>query len=241
LRLRRIHPDAAEIDALEAVSGLAGEPVLAVNMVASADGRAAHEGRTAPLSDAADREVFHLLRAQADAVLVGTGTLRTERYGRFTKDDRRLEIRRAAGLDPEPYGVTLTRSMDLPYEIPLFQDPGARVVVYTTSDRDPEPCPARLDVVRLDDLDPRAVVAHLRREYDVRCIVSEGGPTLNGPFFAAGVVDELFLCLAPAIVGGRRPLTILEGDLPAALGLELRQAVEHEGSLLLRYSVRPPG
>jgi riboflavin biosynthesis pyrimidine reductase len=241
MRLRRLHPEPGEIDALDAVSGLAGEPRLVVNMVASADGRAAWDGRTAPLSDAADREVFHLLRAQADAVLAGTGTLRTERYGRFTKDDRRRAVREAAGLDPEPYGVTLSRSLDLPYEIPLFQDPGARLVVYTDSDRDPEPCPARLDVVRLDDLDPRAVVSHLRREYDVRCIVSEGGPTINGPFFAAGVVDELFLCVAPALLGGRRPLTILDGDLPAPLGLDLRQVIEHEDSLLVRYAVRSPG
>jgi riboflavin biosynthesis pyrimidine reductase len=241
VRLRRLHPEPGEIDALEAVAELAGRDVLAVNMVASADGRAAYDGKTAPLSDAADREVFHLLRAQADAILVGTGTLRTERYGRFTKDDRRRDIRTAAGLDPEPYGVTLSRSLDLPYEIPLFQDPGARIVVYTDSDRDAEPCPARVDIVRLDDLDPRAVVAHLRREYDVRCIVSEGGPTLNGPFFAAGVVDELFLCVAPVLTGGRRPLTILDGDLPAAISLQLRQAIEHEGSLLLRYAVRPAG
>ena len=241
MRLRRLHPEPGEIDALEAVAGLAGRDALAVNMVASADGRAAYEGKTAPLSDAADREVFHLLRAQADAVLVGTGTLRAERYGRFTKDDRRRAIRAANGLDPEPYGVTLTRSLDLPYDIPLFQDPDARIVAFTTSDREPEACPAHLDVVRLDDLDPRAVVAHLRREYDVRCIVSEGGPTLNGPFFAAGVVDELFLCLSPALVGGRRPLTILDGELPAAVQLELRQVVEHESSLLLRYAVRAPG
>ena len=241
MRLRRLHPEPGEIDALEAVAGLAGEDLLAVNMVASADGRAAYDGKTAPLSDAADREVFHLLRAQADAVLVGTGTLRAERYGRFTKDERRRAIRADNGLDAEPYGVTLTRSLDLPYEIPLFQDPEARLVVYTTSDREPETCPARLDVVRLDDLDPRTVVAHLRREYDVRCIVSEGGPTLNEPFFAAGVVDELFLCVAPALVGGRRPLTILEGDLPAALRLDLMQAIEHESSLLLRYAVRHSG
>ena len=241
MKLRRLHPEPGEIDALEAVSGLAGEDVLAVNMVASADGRAAHEGKTAPLSDAADREVFHLLRAQADAVLVGTGTLRAERYGRFTKDERRRAVREDNGLDPEPYGVTLSRSLDLPYDIPLFQDPGARVVVYTTSDRDAEECPARVDVVRLDDLDPPAVLAHLRREYDVRCVVSEGGPHLNGPFFAAGVVDELFLCLSPALVGGRHPLTILEGELEAPLQLDLRHAVEHESSLLLRYAVRQAG
>src|SRR5439155_26267786 len=85
---RRLLPEPGELEGAEAVAGLAGREVLAVNMVASADGRAAFGGVTAPLSDPADRELFHLLRAQADAILFGTGTLRTERSGRVIKDER---------------------------------------------------------------------------------------------------------------------------------------------------------
>src|SRR5439155_1505353 len=110
---RRLLPEPGDLGGAEAVAGLAGREVLAVNMVCSADGRAAFGGVTAPLSDPADRELFHLLRAQADAILVGTGTLRTERYGRMIKDERRRAERAAAGLAPEPIAVTLTRALDL--------------------------------------------------------------------------------------------------------------------------------
>jgi riboflavin-specific deaminase-like protein len=241
MRFRRLHPQPGEIDSVEAVAGLAGRDVLAINMVCSADGRAAFEGVTAPLSDPADRELFHLLRTQADAIMVGTGTMRTEGYGRFTKDERRRALREAAGLKPEPIGVTLSRSLNLPYDIPLFQEPEAHIVVYTSSDREPEPCPAHVEVVRLPTVDAAAVVADLRERHGVRSILCEGGPHLNQPLLAAGVVDELFLTISPSLVGGLNPLTILEGELPATRPLELVQVLEHSGTLMLRYRVLPPG
>ena len=154
MKFRRLHPEPGELEGVEAVADLAGRDVLAVNMVVSADGRAAFEGKTAPLSDPADRELFHLLRSQADAILVGTGTLREERYGALTKNDRLRALRADAGLEPDAIGVTLTRTLDLPYDIPLFQDPASRLVVYTTAEREPEPCPAELEVVRLPGARP---------------------------------------------------------------------------------------
>jgi riboflavin biosynthesis pyrimidine reductase len=237
VKLRRLLPEPGEIDVVEAAAGLAGRETFAVNMVASADGRAALEGRTAPLSDPADRELFHTLRAQADAVLVGTGTLRAEGYGPFTKNERLRELRAGLGLAPAPLGIVMTRTMDLPYQAPLFQDAGSRIAVYTSAGAGAQPCPATLEVHHLDVLDPRAVVAHVRETYGVRCILGEGGPHINAPLFAAGVVDELFLTVSPTLAGGHDVLTIIEGDLPAPLALELRQALVHEGTLLLRYRV----
>jgi riboflavin biosynthesis pyrimidine reductase len=241
VKFRRLFPEAGEIDGVQAVADLAGRPVLAVNMVVSVDGRAAFEGKTAPLSDPADRELFHLLRAQADAILVGTGTLREERYGPLTKNERLRALRADAGLAPEAIGVTLTRTLELPYDIPLFQDPASHFVVYTTSDREPESCPAQLEVVRLPVLDPTLAVEDLRANRGVRCVLCEGGPRLNTPLFAAGVVDDLFLTISPTLVGGIDPLTIIAADLPGVASLELRQVLEHESTILLRYAVGPPG
>jgi riboflavin biosynthesis pyrimidine reductase len=241
MRFRRLFPEAGEIEGIQAVADLAGRPVLAVNMVVSADGRAAFEGKTAPLSDPADRELFHLLRSQADAILVGTGTLRDERYGPLTKNERLRALRAQAGLAEDAIGATLTRTLDLPYDIPLFQDPATRFVVYTSADRDPEPCPAQLEVVHLPLLDPTLAVEDLRARHGVRCVLCEGGPRLNTPLFASGVVDDLFLTISPALVGGLDPLTIIAGELPETLSLELRQVLEHDSTLLLRYAVRPAG
>ena len=59
----------------------AARPFLLLNMIATADGRATIGGRTAPLANRADYELFHALRERADAVMVGAGTVRVEGYG----------------------------------------------------------------------------------------------------------------------------------------------------------------
>src|SRR5688572_29282168 len=84
---RRLLPDAAEAltaaDVAAAVPGPApgDRPFVLVNMIATADGRVTIAGRTAPIANRADNELFHALRARADAVMVGAGTVRVEGYG----------------------------------------------------------------------------------------------------------------------------------------------------------------
>src|ERR1700693_6019696 len=56
-------------------------PYVMLNMVSTVDGRASIDGRSGPLGNRADRELFHALRAAVDGVLVGAGTVRAERYG----------------------------------------------------------------------------------------------------------------------------------------------------------------
>ena len=93
MRLRRLHPDAAVVTVDEVADSLrlteragAERPFVVCNMVSTADGKATIEGRSGPIGGDADRRLFHALRGQVDAVLVGTGTLRVERYGRLVRD-----------------------------------------------------------------------------------------------------------------------------------------------------------
>ena len=67
-------------------------------MVSTLDGKATIDWRTQGLSTEVDRQLFHHLRTQADAVMVGAGTVREERYGRMTKNDELREKRVAEGL-----------------------------------------------------------------------------------------------------------------------------------------------
>src|SRR5689334_9507036 len=102
----RIHPDvatgltadavAAALRARKGTGPFLARPALALNMIATADGRATVEGRTAPIANRADYELFHALRAQADAVMVGAETVRVESYGPM-----------------EQIAVLLTRSCDV--------------------------------------------------------------------------------------------------------------------------------
>jgi riboflavin-specific deaminase-like protein len=244
MRLRRLDPDPAEVTPLEAAQSLhpaehapAARPYVLANMVSSADGHATLAGKSGGLSNEADRELFHALREQVDAVLVGTGTLRTERYGPFVRDPERRARREATGLAPNPIGCTVTRSMVLPDDIPLFQDPDSTIVVYTSSDDEPPDVAARLQVTRLpaEMLTLTSALERLRADHDVRSVLCEGGPTMLGALLVEGLVDELFLSVAPRLVGGHG-LAVVEGPaLPEPAELDRAWVLESDGVLFLRY------
>jgi len=249
VRLRRLLPEPGELTVVDAVSGLdlaarapAQRPYLVCNMVSSADGRAALAGKSGGLGNAADHELFHELRTAADAVMVGSGTLRTERYGRFVRDPARRARREDAGRSPDPIGCVVSRSLRVPTEIPLFQDPDSTIVIYTSSERELAPCPARVLVTRLPEaeLTLTSVLGRLRADHDVRSVLCEGGPTILGALLAEGLVDELFLSLAAKLAGGGHDLTTVEGPgLTDPVELELVWALESEGCLFLRYMIDP--
>jgi riboflavin biosynthesis pyrimidine reductase len=225
----------------------AGEelPYTVVNFVSSVDGHAAFHGRSGPLGDAADRELFHALRARADAVLAGTATVRVERYGRLIRDAGARERRRAAGRRPEPLMCLVTRTGELPGEAPVFSEPEARIVVFAPGGTEPPAAPARVEVVALDagELTLTTALRRLRADFGVRLLLCEGGPTLFAALLQERLVDELFLTLAPKLAGGGPAPAVTQGpELPRLVPLELVWALEHAGSLFLRYRLRadPP-
>jgi riboflavin biosynthesis pyrimidine reductase len=157
-----------------------GRPFVAVNFAATLDGRATIGGVSGPIGSETDTKMLVGLRTRFDAVMIGAGTKRAERYAGF---EQRLVV-----VESGPEG-----RVDLP-----------------------------------------ALLRDLREE-GVRALICEGGPTLHAALQAAGLVDELFLTIAPKLTGGDAP-HILEGDpLPAAAGLELVWLLEHEGELFARY------
>lgn len=212
-------------------------PYTVVNFVASVDGRATLSGRSAPLSDAGDRMLFHTLREEVDAVMAGTGTLRIERYGRLIKDPDARRRRLARRLQPEPLAVVVSRSGEVPYEIPLFSEPEARIAEFTGATA-PRPVAARRELVALQpsEMGLTGVMRELRTRFEVRTLLCEGGPTLFGALAAEGLVDELFLTVTPTLVGGEDNPAIVSGPpLPAPAPLRLRWLLEREGSLFLRF------
>src|ERR687893_2831097 len=113
---------------------LADRPYLVLNMVSSLDGKAAIDWRTKGLSTELDRRLFHHLRTQADAVMVGAGTVRTERYGRMAKSDELRDKREREGLARDPLAVVVSGRLDLPADLPLLNEPEQRVLIPTGSD-----------------------------------------------------------------------------------------------------------
>jgi riboflavin-specific deaminase-like protein len=239
-RFRQLLPAApGELTAGEALRDWRAEPVgdgVALNMIASVDGRIAVGGRSAPLGSPADRALFHALRARADAVMAGAGTVRIERYGPIVRRAEVRERRRAEGLPAQPLAVIVSRSLSIDPSVPLLADPDSTVVVITPAGGELQGCAARIEYVRTATL--RDGLAELRERFGVRRILCEGGPSLNGSLAREGLIDELFLAIAPLLVGdteGAR--AIVENGAPGTpVPLELRALLAHEAQLFARYA-----
>jgi len=187
--MRRLIPDPGETTVEEQLDAYrpweeAGEerPFVAINFAATVDGRATIGGVSGPIGSDADTEMLVGLRTRFDAVMIGAGTMRAERYSGLEK---RLIV-----VESGPEGRA-----DLP-----------------------------------------ALLSTLRAE-GVRALLCEGGPTLHAALQAAGLVDELFLTIAPKLIGGDAP-RIVEGALPETANLDLAWLLEQDGELFARYRQR---
>jgi len=242
-------------EALEASYGPFGLPerVVYANFVASVDGIVAvpERPRSSALisgGDPADRFVVALLRACADAVVIGAGTFRAH-GGPWTAEnaypdaaEHFAELRRRAGMDPAPTLVVVSGSGRL--EGPESKLRGAIVATTTRTAenlRGPASGAAEIwPVGETDPLDPADVIAALS-ERGYRRILTEGGPTLMGQLLRAGAVDELFLTISPVMAGGGenpRPtlaagVDLLAADPPRA---HLLSGRSHGSYLFLRYA-----
>jgi riboflavin biosynthesis pyrimidine reductase len=241
-RFTRLLPDRAgdlgAPDLAAAVPGRApdGRPFLLVNMIATADGRATIAGRTGPIANRADYELFHALRTRVDAVMVGAQTVRVEGYGRMVPDADGRAARERAGLPPDPLAVVVTRSVAVPADVGLLRAPENRVVVITPSPAaELGSAAAPVSYLRgpLDD-----GVRRLRTELGVASVLCEGGPQLLGDLLRARLVDELHLVVAPKLAAGPDPLTIVTGaTIDPPRELSLASLHESGGFLFLRYLV----
>lgn len=212
-------------------------PYVVVNMVSSLDGRAALDGQTRGLSSGEDRKLFHLLRAAGDALLVGAGTARTERYGEAIKNDELRAARERHNLDPVQPTVIVSGRLLLPSDLPLLQAKGAPVIVATAADHELEGVEADVTYERVGD-DLPLLLARLRAEHGIRSLICEGGPTLLSHLLAAGLVDELFLSIAPKLAGGGFEPTITNGpELPEPAAAELLWLCEADGELFTRWRI----
>ncbi len=242
--VRRLVPDCGEEPLEDLYRDLkfpapaASKPHVYLNMVTTADGASHLGGRTLGMGSKGDRMAFSRLREYCDAVLVGAGTVRAERYGPPRLDPEAQRRRRERGLAPVPQLVVVSRSLNLDPRSRLFSDPTNPPLVFTVEEADPG---RRAQLASVAEVQPfgsgqvdLGVALGWLRERGVRWLLCEGGPTLNGHLLAQGLVDELFLTLGPLLVGGDAG-RIVAGQLPSVVRLNLLELREVEGELLIRY------
>ncbi|MFC0599082.1 pyrimidine reductase family protein [Streptomyces palmae] len=214
---------------------------LRANMVSSLDGAAHHGGRSQPLSSAADMRIFGVLRALADAIVVGAETVRQEGYRPARAREAFAARRAAAGQAPAPVIAVISASLDLDFTAPLFTAPLVRTLLLTGDGAVPERIAAAraagAEVVIAgagNRVDPARAVAELA-ERGLTRLLTEGGPKLLGQFASAGVLDEVCLSLAPLVASGDASRITNGPVLVEPERFALASVLEESGFLFTRY------
>ena len=171
--------EADELNRIWRFSMIHGRPFVTWKFGTTLDGRcAAADGTSRWITGAQARADVHRRRADADAIMVGTGTA--------LADDPSLTVRDAEGelVGVQPLRVVVG-ARDLPADARVLDD--------------------EAPTLRLRDHDPIGALAALH-EREIRHVWLEGGPTVAAAFWRAGLVDEVLAYVAPALLGAGRPV-----------------------------------
>ncbi|MFE9613301.1 dihydrofolate reductase family protein [Streptomyces sp. NPDC006012] len=197
------------------------------------------------LSSPADFDRVDAVRASADAILIGAGTIRADNPRLLVNAAERRAARLAAGRPEYPLKVTVSGSGDLDPDA-RFWHTGGEKVLFTTDGGAERALRAGLaaDVVPLGPgpgIDWRALLGHLYEERGVRRLMVEGGGTVHTQLLGQGLADELQLVVAPLLVGAPgAPRLFGPGEYQRGR-LRLLETRRIDDVVLLRYEPTAPG
>lgn len=203
-----------------------------------------------------DRMVMGLLRAIADVVIIGSGTLDTDRHHIWTAEDifpdlavEYRKLRTALGKHEPPLNVIVSGSGQVDLDLPIFTSGKVPVLIVTTAAgakrlrKQKAPDTVEIRAVRsVGVIRASSIIDQVCRVNAGKLILVEGGPRLLGDFYAEGVLNEQFLTLAPQIAGRQiddRQFSLVMGQMFAQRSpvwgtlVDLRRGGSH---LFLRYS-----
>lgn len=224
-------------------------PFVFVNFAMTADGKITTANRKVEsFSSSEDREHMFELRVSADAVMAGARTvdLNPVTMGPGGKRYRERRIRR--GLAEYNLRVVVSGAGTVDTTARLFQKRFSPIIILTTE----RAGSARLKALRRHarevhvcgetEIDFPQALRWLRREWNVRRLLCEGGGQLNDALFRAGLVNQLHLTICPKVFGGRNAPTLADGQgqirLKNATGLRLKSSRRVGAELFLVYRVR---
>ena len=205
-------------------------------MVETLDGAAAGaDGLSGSISSPADQRVFNTVRRRADVVLIGAGTMRAEKYTPMRAKPADVPARTEAGQLEAPVLAVVSRSLELPWNLPVWSESSHRPLIITGTTPEPQAlaqAQEHAEVVQIEQLLP-ATILDVLAERGLRRILCEGGPRLLRDLTAADLVDEADITIAPLIVGtGHSPET---GAIARAARFRLVHVVEDDDHLMARY------
>jgi 2,5-diamino-6-(ribosylamino)-4(3H)-pyrimidinone 5'-phosphate reductase len=221
-------------------------PFVYINMATTVDGKITSAAREYPrFASERDRRNMDILRARADAILVGAGTIRADNPSLLVRDDGMRQYRRSLGKPRGPMKVLVTAGAAVGTDCRFFneEDGGARLVATT------EEAPAKniaafegkAEVLRIGSgaVDLPALLAELKRR-GVHKLLAEGGGEMNWQLIHEDLVDEIFITVAPSLLGGRDAPTAVEGDgltMERQIRMRLLEMRREEDEIFCRYEV----
>jgi 2,5-diamino-6-(ribosylamino)-4(3H)-pyrimidinone 5'-phosphate reductase len=221
-------------------------PFVSINMAMTADGKITSASREEPaFTSRFDKKTMDRLRAEADAILVGAGTLRADDPPLHVRDPEMKAHRRSLGKPDGLVNVLVTASLAIDPGSRFFTggDPAERIIA-TVLDA-PEDRVARFAgiaevwTIGRGHVDLRELLTRLKARGVERLLV-EGGGELNWGFVRDSLVDELYVTIAPALLGGRDAPTLCEGEgleMADQRRLRLVRADVVDGEIFCHYAV----
>lgn len=235
----------------------ADRPYTFINFVTSRDGRVSYSepghagGGDVSCFSKADTWLMGLLRARAEAIMMGEGTLHSEPQHLWTAEfifpserETFAEVRRHYGLSAKPLHIFLSLDGTLDPHAAVFQQPDLQIIIATTTRGHAQAsarlqgCPAQIEILNLGEttVDLKRLVGLLFEQYGIRMLLCEGGPRVYGSMLRAGLIDDEFLTLSPVIVGeepGKPRPSLVEGTAfapgkaPRSQLLSVRRVADH--------------
>ncbi|HOW13420.1 2,5-diamino-6-(ribosylamino)-4(3H)-pyrimidinone 5'-phosphate reductase [Methanosarcina sp.] len=221
-------------------------PFIFINSAMSADGKlSTKERKQVKISGKLDFERVDELRANADAIMVGIGTVLADDPSLTVKSPERKAARKAAGKDENPVRIVVDSAARTPLDADIFKKgEGLRIIAVSNS--------APAEKVKM--LEEKALViktgthrvdltelATKLKEIGINSLMVEGGATLNWGMISAGLVDEIYTFIGNLIIGGKTAPTFTDGEgftEAEFSGLELLSAEKIEEGILLKWKVK---
>lgn len=189
-------------------------PTVIGHFAITADGKISTRNSTPALfTSPADKARLQEIRASADAVMVGRGTVVIDKMSMGISRQNLHAKRIKKGLPSIPLRVLVSNSGKLSSRWKVFQYEASPLIVFSTSQmpvRTRSILASRCDLYLFSEkkVNISAALSILREDYDVKTLVCEGGGTLFRSLLEANMVDELFLTIAPVIFGGKNAPTL---------------------------------
>ena len=219
------------------------KPWIRANMVQSLDGSVLDEyGSTELITNDIDKSIFRTLRQLSDVVVVGSKTVKFNKYQNIKISEQNQNLRKKFKLKPIPRLAIITNQLNLDNNFFTDWQDDLAPIIYTHQENqskiDNFKNLAEVVFCGKNQVDLKAIKKDLIQKSFKR-ILCEGGPTLLNSMFQNNLIDELDLTLQVKLSKSSNPLKIAQGPLlKPAVKLKPIQVIQHEKTLLLRYLVQ---